>query len=54
MATGTIDIKDMDSLKKIAELGKLKRENPEEYKQFFDDLKVVFIDLHKLVEEILE
>ena len=40
------------SLKDAMELIKLKREKPEEYKQFFEDWKELMIDTFKIAQEM--
>jgi len=46
-----LDIKDLEQLKEFV---KFKRENPEEYKQFFKDIKMIMLDLMRVAKEINE
>lgn len=43
---------DINQLEQLIALGKLKRENPEEYEQKLEDAKAAMKDIVKLVTEI--
>ena len=47
----TINIEDIDKLKFLVEM---KKNSPEEYQQFFKDMKDILIDFIKFAKEINE